>query len=177
MADKKLSSVSAVSDMNYVYAETSTGETVKISKSDLASVVAGLMPSASLTKDGKMTSSMYANASFFGLSTGSSGANTLYRICSIETGYITKASIMIAGQYTSPFTLDVICGDGKVTKIGSGNSSYLKIYKDSSYMYVWLSSSLGSYSRGGVSFFTVYASLVKVEDVTSTVNLSTLTEV
>ena len=40
MADKKLSSVSAVSDMNYVYAETSTGETVKISKADLASVVA-----------------------------------------------------------------------------------------------------------------------------------------
>lgn len=44
MADKKLSSVSAVSDMNFVYAETSTGETVKISKSDLASVVAGLLP-------------------------------------------------------------------------------------------------------------------------------------
>ena len=46
MADKKLSSVSAVSDMNYVYAETSTGETVKISKANLASVVAGLLPSA-----------------------------------------------------------------------------------------------------------------------------------
>ena len=43
MADKKLSSVPAVSDMNYVYAETSTGETVKISKADLASVVAGLI--------------------------------------------------------------------------------------------------------------------------------------
>lgn len=43
MADKKLSSVSAVSDMNFVYAETSTGETVKISKADLASVVAGLI--------------------------------------------------------------------------------------------------------------------------------------
>lgn len=40
MADKKLSSVNAVSDMNFVYAETSTGETVKISKADLASVVA-----------------------------------------------------------------------------------------------------------------------------------------
>lgn len=43
MADKKLSSVSAVSDMKYVYAETSTGETVKISKADLASVVAGII--------------------------------------------------------------------------------------------------------------------------------------
>lgn len=44
MADKKLSSVSPVSDMNYVYAETASGETVKISKADLASVVAGLIP-------------------------------------------------------------------------------------------------------------------------------------
>ena len=44
MADKKLSSVSAVSDASFVYAETSSGETVKISKADLASVVAGLLP-------------------------------------------------------------------------------------------------------------------------------------
>lgn len=43
MADKKLSSVSAVKDMNYVYAETSSGETVKIAKADLATVVAGQM--------------------------------------------------------------------------------------------------------------------------------------
>ena len=139
--------------------------------------MAGLLPSASLTKDGKMTSNVYANSAFFGLSTGASGTNTLFRVCSIETGYITKASIMISGQYVSPITLDIICGDGKVTKIGSGNSSYVKIYKDNNYMYVWLSSSLGSYSRGGVSFSTVYASLVKVENVTSTVNVSSLTEV
>ena len=50
MADKKLSSVSAVSDMNFVYAETASGETVKISKSDLASVVAGLLPTAYKSK-------------------------------------------------------------------------------------------------------------------------------
>ena len=45
MADKKLSSVSAVSDASFVYAETSTGETVKISKANLASVVGGLLSS------------------------------------------------------------------------------------------------------------------------------------
>ena len=44
MADKKLSSVSAVSDMAYVYAETSNGEIVKISKADLATVAAELIP-------------------------------------------------------------------------------------------------------------------------------------
>lgn len=41
--DKKLNSVSPVTDAAYVYAETSNGETVKISKADLASVVAGLI--------------------------------------------------------------------------------------------------------------------------------------
>lgn len=54
MADKKLSSVSAVSDMNFVYAETSSGETVKISKADLASVVAGLIGNASVSEEGIM---------------------------------------------------------------------------------------------------------------------------
>ena len=43
MSDKKLNSVSSVTDAAYVYAETSNGETVKISKADLASVVAGTM--------------------------------------------------------------------------------------------------------------------------------------
>ena len=43
MADKKLSSVNSVSDASFIYAETSSGETVKISKADLASVVAGLI--------------------------------------------------------------------------------------------------------------------------------------
>lgn len=39
-ADKKLNSVGSVSDAAFVYAETLSGETVKISKADLASVVA-----------------------------------------------------------------------------------------------------------------------------------------
>ena len=43
MADKKLNSVSSVTDAAYVYSETSNGETVKISKADLASVVAGII--------------------------------------------------------------------------------------------------------------------------------------
>ena len=139
--------------------------------------VAELIPNASLTKAGKKSSNVYANASFFGMSTGSSGRNKLFRIASLETGYISKASIMVAGQYTNPVTFEIICGDGKVTKIGSPNSSYVKIYKDNNYAYIWLSASLGNYSRGGVYFNTVYASLVKFEDVTSSISVSNLTEV
>lgn len=42
-ADKKLNSVNLVKDASYVYAETASGETVKIAKADLASVVAEQM--------------------------------------------------------------------------------------------------------------------------------------
>lgn len=49
-ADKKLNSVNLVNDASYVYAETASGETVKISKADLASVVAGLIGDGILTK-------------------------------------------------------------------------------------------------------------------------------
>ncbi len=38
-ADKKLNSVNSVSDASYIYAETSSGETVKISKESLAGVI------------------------------------------------------------------------------------------------------------------------------------------
>ena len=58
MADKKLSSVSPVSDMNYVYAETASGETVKISKADLASVVAGIIGTANQNKNGLMPANL-----------------------------------------------------------------------------------------------------------------------
>ena len=44
MADKKLNAVSTASDGAYIYAEDSGGNQIKISKADLASVVAGLLP-------------------------------------------------------------------------------------------------------------------------------------
>lgn len=43
MADKKLNAVSTASDGAYVYAEDANGNQIKISKADLASVVAGLI--------------------------------------------------------------------------------------------------------------------------------------
>lgn len=51
MSDKKLNSVSPVTDAAYVYAETSNGETVKISKADLASVVAEQQTATNLGYD------------------------------------------------------------------------------------------------------------------------------
>lgn len=43
MADKKLNAVSTESDGAYIYAEDASGNQIKISKADLASVVAGIL--------------------------------------------------------------------------------------------------------------------------------------
>lgn len=52
MADKKLNAVSTASDGAYVYAEDASGNQIKISKADLASVVAGLSPINAAVQDG-----------------------------------------------------------------------------------------------------------------------------
>lgn len=51
-SDKKLNAVSAASDGAYIYAEDSSGNQIKISKADLASVVAGVIGTASFSKSG-----------------------------------------------------------------------------------------------------------------------------
>lgn len=43
MADKKMNDFATASDGAYIYAESASGEQIKISKADLASVVAGLL--------------------------------------------------------------------------------------------------------------------------------------
>lgn len=48
MADKKLNAVSTASDGAYIYAEDASGNQIKISKADLASVVAGLLPQGTM---------------------------------------------------------------------------------------------------------------------------------
>lgn len=89
MADKKLSSVSAVSDMNFVYAETSSGETVKISKADLASVVAGLLPVSTKDKKGLMNAGIRAHTGI--ITVPAKGSTTLPKkvagLLMIKNGY------------------------------------------------------------------------------------------
>ena len=43
MADKKMNELATASDANYIYAEASNGQQIRISKADLASVVAGVI--------------------------------------------------------------------------------------------------------------------------------------
>ena len=58
MADKKLNAVSTASDGAYIYAEDASGNQIKISKADLALVVAGLLPAATLSSNGFATPTM-----------------------------------------------------------------------------------------------------------------------
>ena len=100
MADRKLSSVSEVSDMNFVYAETETGETVKISKEKLIELLSNdLKGVKSFTVKGTNTGVLYADIKalvgssfkaplkweFTGCQWGSSANGYAYGLCRYDT--------------------------------------------------------------------------------------------
>lgn len=92
MADKKLNSVSSVTDAAFVYAETSNGETVKISKADLASVVAGVMGRIKFGLLPIGTTSLTLGSGFLFLNIGASHAG-FYHL-----DYWTNAVTLIGGK-------------------------------------------------------------------------------
>lgn len=102
MADKKLSSVNAVSDMNYVYAETASGETVKISKADLASVVAGQIGIVDSTRNGLVNKeTAYILNGFNGWV-----GNSDQIIASIKSSYF--CALVAVSQYNNPVSLHAV---------------------------------------------------------------------
>lgn len=131
MADKKLSSVSAVSDMNFVYAETSTGETVKISKSDLASVVAGLLPVVNRYNNGLVPSVNYGIVSGFNSWVGN---NTNQPIADVTSNYFNV--LVCVSQYNTAAKLFIVSvGSDKVANAsvisGSGSGVSFSVVEGS----------------------------------------------
>ena len=148
-----------------------------VKMSTLASVAAGLMSIATIDNKGLQSALNYANSVVFQLSTGSPATDKLFRLADLGYGFIAKVEIIIAGQYTPISVVNLFCGDGKVQKQQLiGDSTYFKIYKDSSYAYVWISKSIGDYARCSCSFTTLRESKVKFADVTNDVNVSSLTQ-
>ena len=132
MADKKLNSVSSVTDAAYVYAETSNGETVKISKADLASVVAGLIGYSKATV---IASGLQPNSSIEAyvpdcgmlmLDAGVGGSEYLYlkRYSNIlGIGKAETENFKISVEFVSRNTI-------KVTSVGLGETSVRLKYID-----------------------------------------------
>lgn len=96
-ADKKLNSVNLVNDASYVYAETASGETVKISKASLASVLSEQMKSL-----GAIPSDVgVKNAAYWDGLAGDSFAGK------IVTGYHTGLTSGIVSIGLSSYTLQI----------------------------------------------------------------------
>ena len=149
MADKKLSSVNAVSDMNYVYAETSSGETVKISKSDLASVVAGVIGLAGLNNNGLMPEGLFVRS---GNKTNYLDAGASYNLGGLEdiNGFV----IIRDGYSWGGFNL-YWCSYAKVFALGRGGTSHSLEYVDGNY----LLTNNGSQRRG----YQIYYQKIRYE--------------
>ena len=139
---------------------------------------AELMPNASFNSKGLQSASSYANTVVHQIATDSPATDKLFRLADLDYGFIVKVEIVIAGQYTSVSVVNLFCGDGKVQKQQIlGDSTYFKLYKDSSYAYIWISKSLGDYARCFCSYTTLTESKIKFSDVTKNVSVSSLTQV
>lgn len=64
MADKKLNDLTTASDGAYVYAEDASGNQIKISKADLASVVAGVIGLVGESKSGLLPAGVLFKKTF-----------------------------------------------------------------------------------------------------------------
>ena len=134
MSDKKLNSVSSVTDAAYVYAETSNGETVKISKADLASVVAGIVrktyqiPSKGMMNTGIKTKCML-------ISVNDSAAYTM----GVHLIYSDGTFREITPNTTITYGTDV---EGSMCVIAKGREIVLKNNTDSAKQ-VWLYAFIG----------------------------------
>lgn len=129
MSDKKLNSVSSVTDAAYVYAETSNGETVKISKADLASVVAGLMPYKGL---------IYTNSGYKSINTTGGYSFQIKARTAIAVIY---------DDYYGTFNSFLITEKGSVKQIVSSNDPRLElVYEgDASFLVKSTSGNYGCY--------------------------------
>ena len=103
MADKKLNSVSPVTDAAYVYAETSNGDTVKISKAALASVVAGLLPVVGRYNNGLVPSENFGIVSGFNSWVGN---NNNQPIADVISNYFTV--LVCVSQYNTPAKVFIV---------------------------------------------------------------------
>ena len=122
MADKKLSSVDVVNDMAFIYAETSDGKTVKISKADLASVAAELIGVDSfifktISHNGIAPSSIEVGP-FQGFLLYRRSYAT-YELTTVAIDTKSSAKILMSGR--SDFLNDFVFRDGKLYLEGSGS--------------------------------------------------------
>lgn len=174
MADKKLSSVSAVSDMNYVYAETSSGETVKISKADLASVVAGIMPNSSLSKSGLMSQIQIKNIPAGGiLEFKSSALFTPLFIIAIGVVNGGRAAYLISpAEYNTDNAQKPI-----VRKIGESWVNPISVYYKVDNNSNTLAISVGANATASLYFLGASTNSIEMKNISSTVGYTEISSI
>lgn len=136
MADKKENELTSESDFAYVRALDSAGNSIRISKADLVSVVEGLMPGASVYSKGLMTSDMYKTMYMSKVFEGEG----LIKICDND-GFFLMLAVVMAGVGFGISISNTVSGSqyikaGLICDTALGESSF-SLYKDSEGVYLW----------------------------------------
>lgn len=138
MSDKREDQLTTVSDMAYVRAIDSNGNSIRISKADLASVVAGLIGTATPDKNGLMSAN---DKKYFNLiSFGSGGTNRLIKIAEMRktAGGISPFGIFFWEKYSgiTTFGVSTIINRSEgihngIKNLGPGQTRIRMYYKES----------------------------------------------
>ena len=163
MADRKENELTKANNFEYVRALDSNGNSIQISKSDLVSVLGGLLPLATSTNKGLMSS----NDKNSGLWMYSTSGYKLYKMCQAPTEW-TRSNAMIVGSMEDIPILCVISffrknGDTFSINIKwlTDKSSYIKFYKKENSLYVFFDISSTSpntvnmMSKDGIEFISL----------------------
>lgn len=135
MADKKLNEVSTATDGAYVYAEDASGNQIKISKADLATVVAGLIGLSSGTKKGLLPAGYLTFVSAYNYALYKivvNNASWQRKTCLIKGSYNAKPIDIVVGTYGS----ENVNSFSVVVSSAFSIPSHIKFYKKANEVFV-----------------------------------------
>ena len=126
MADKKEKDLTKVSDAAYIRALDSNGNPVLISKADLAQVAAELIGTATASKDGLISASIFR----IGLQYESMAQSRIYKVARLDANYTSFTMVGADVMRGRPFHVSVISKIGKLWYCGDKGEMLIKSDSD-----------------------------------------------
>ena len=126
MADKKEKDLTKVSDAAYIRALDSNGNPVLISKADLAQVAAELIGTATASRNGLISASIFRTS----LQTVSMSQANIYKVARLDADYTSFTMVGADVMRCRPFHVSVISRIGKLFYCGDKGGMLIKSDSD-----------------------------------------------
>ena len=177
MADKKLNEVSQLTDFDYALV-VKGNDVAKVTKQQLATILGGLIGTATKEKTGLSDSIQALNSTFYSISSGSKNA-TLFKVCDYGKNILHRLYIYSAPNGTSDTCryIRVILSDNNIfaNMLLAKGGSNIRLFKDETSFYVYTYN--GTWSRSNIEVFANEPHRFYFTDVTDQISISDLEEI